>query len=123
MKRSKPLARKAPIRRRPPRRLKGPGSDPAYLESVRSLPCVARQLGAYWGPTHAHHALGIAHKRDDSTAVPICMTHYSHWRDHNGVFTLWSRDKRQEFALLAIGLTRATLAGRTTGATRGPHAD
>ena len=120
MKRSKPLGRKSPFRRKPPRRLKGPGANPAYLERVRGLPCVARQLGLCMFGIRAHHAFGVRGKADDSTAVPLCLGHHLAWHDHNGDFRGWSREKRQEFANHVVGVTRALLAGRTTGATRGP---
>ena len=103
--------KRSPLRRKPPRRLRGPKADAAYLERVRGLPCCARHLGPCNGPIHAHHALGVSAKANDSTAIPLCgLEHHRAWHDHNGDFRGWSREKRRTFELLCIGLTKAMLA-------------
>jgi hypothetical protein len=49
---------------------------------------------------------------DDTTAVPMCHGHHIYdWHGATGVFKGWGKEKRREFAVLCIGLTRSLLAG------------
>ena len=58
------------------------GDDPAYLASVRALPCCICEA---WGlqqatPTEAHHAIcgrGGQHKAPDCMAIPLCRHHHT----------------------------------------------
>jgi hypothetical protein len=105
--------RRSYIRRRSPRRIfKQTPEEKAYLDGVRGLPCMARVLGDCHGDIHAHHAgrSGVGQKAPDDTAIPLCWFHHGDWHNCNGVFSGWKREKRREWALLAIGLTRAKLA-------------
>lgn len=72
------MTRKAPLRRRRPRRLRKP--DPAkyapdYLAWVRTLPCAAcGAIATAWRPNQAHHTgpRGLGTKSSDFSAVPLC---------------------------------------------------
>ena len=97
----------------------GPGSDPAYLEAVRKRPCMVQQF-VYaqrlrdlfcGGDVVAHHA---GPKINDSTAVPLCVTHHSHWHDANGAFKGWNKCERRIWAEQAIAVTRGVLGWART---------
>lgn len=143
LKARKPLARRTPLkrtrmRRKAPRRLRGPKSQPAYLEAVRALPCAAPgSLGAIlaWGlldtghagRIHAHHAgrrPGVGMKADDSTVIAMCEKHHRAWHDATGVFAGWTKADRRAWADAAIDDTRRLVAssGAPGGEAREPQA-
>lgn len=115
------LTRKTWMRKRAPRRLQRAGSDPVYLDFVRSLPCaVEKSSGLYRGtmalvsPTlfcegriHAHHAIHRSQGGKDDSAVPLCDRHHRQWHDANGVFAGLSRLERFAWAQRAIARTQA----------------
>lgn len=67
------------MKKRPPRRLAT--GNPAYLEWIRSLPCViCSRLGKkQTSRTDAHHvgARGLGQKVADEQTIPLC-----HWEHH-----------------------------------------
>ncbi len=54
----------------------------------------------------------MGRKADDSTAIPLCSHCHHSWHSSCEPFKAWGKEKRREFAILAIGLTRAMLAKR-----------
>ena len=113
----KPLRRKTWMRPKPPRRLRTPRSNPAYLEFVRGLPCCVRSVRCA-GPIHAHHAgrkPGIAMKADDDTAIPLCAVHHRDWHDNQGPFFTLSKLERFAWSLVRIGEVRALYAEEGRG--------
>lgn len=60
-----------------PNRRHGKKSDKAFLEFIRSKPCVLAGKSCS-GPVTAHHAgqRGLMQKADDRTALPLCMGHH-----------------------------------------------
>lgn len=110
----KPL-RRSYMKKRRPRRLSRPGSDPAYLEWVRSLACCVYWIGGLnWNGcdqrVHAHHAgrrPGVSMKADDKTAIPLCDRHHRQWHDANGVFAGLSKLERFAWSVRAIAATQA----------------
>jgi len=85
--------RTKPRRKGPPTPRIKPGrvEDPEHLARVRSLPCIACQIGGTEQvfATEAHHirrdsyrtCYGVAQKAGDHEAIPLCKLH--HW---NGYF-------------------------------------
>ena len=76
-KRSTPRRKGTPTPRIKPGRVE----DPAHLARVRSLPCIACQIGggAQTTPTEAHHirdGQGMGQKAGDHEAIPICSFHH-----------------------------------------------
>lgn len=131
-----PLKRKTPLRtkrrmvRKAPRRLKRAGSDPAYLERVRGLPCVLVSVLAWetvpnllidppftdhercWGSIEAHHAgkrPGVGMKCSDRETHPFCHRHHQWWTDHAGWFAGWSKYRRRKWADERIAETQRKL--------------
>lgn len=94
--------RKAP-RRKPPRRLDGPGADPAFLAHVRLQACAGTVDFAGHvcrGPMEANHATqgrGIGQKAPDRRS--FAMDHELHrlWHAHRGPFAGWSKLERRAF--------------------------
>ena len=106
----KPL-RRTRMKRRPPRRLRKPGSDPAYLDFVRSLPCAVK--GICTGSIHAHHAgrrPGVSMKAPDDTAIPLCAAHHDAWHSATGVFFGLTKMQRFAWAVQAIADTQGRYA-------------
>jgi hypothetical protein len=115
------------MRKRKPRRLSRPGSDPAYLAWVRTQPCVLDTnhhsvihpwdgFCACEGRTHAHHAgrkPGVAMKADDSTAIPLCDRHHRQWHDANGVFAGLTKLQRFAWSQRAIADTQGRYSERS----------
>ena len=117
LKRKTPLRRTGPIKARKPRRLSRPGSDPAYLAWVRTLPCYVastwQEVGRCFPPVHAHHAIHRSQGGKDDVAVPLCQAHHDLWHRHNGPFRGLSRLERFAWAQQAITATqRAWAASR-----------
>ena len=87
--------------------------DPAYLASVRQLPCLLGVPGVHcYGRTHAHHAGrgSMGKKAPDDTAVPLCLKHHQDWHGASGYFKEMGQEARREWAEEAIMKTRAMLA-------------
>ena len=85
----KPLRRRKWMRARRPRRLDRVGSDVAYLDWVRTQPCLAKRFGTCGGRIEAHHAgknPGVGMKAPDRTAVPLCSRHHADLTAHRGGF-------------------------------------
>lgn len=106
----KPLKRGKRMRRGPPRRLSRDGSDPAYLEAVRQLPCFVREDCD--GPVHAHHAIHRSQGGIDWDAVPLCMKHHAEWHNASGFFRELGKEERGRFADAMVAITRLTLKER-----------
>ena len=113
----KPLRRKTYMRAKPPRRLKTPRSNPAYLAFVRTLGCCAIlqhfRVRFCDGPIHAHHAgrrPGVGMKAPDDTAIPLCSAHHRAWHDGAGPFLGMSKLERFAWSLVRIGEVRALYA-------------
>jgi len=75
MKRSKPLQRKTPVRKRSTKRAAYMASSArtegvAHMLAVKGLPCVA--CGAP-PPSEAHHCTGDKLPRDDLRTIPLCQ--------------------------------------------------
>ena len=83
------------MRKKAPRRVTrpGPGSDPAYLDAVRKLPCML--IVDCEGEVVAHHA---GPKANDSTAVPLCWKHHGEWHDANGPFKWLDKTSQRDWA-------------------------
>jgi|SRR6478609_1376931 len=131
MKRSTPMARSKPLRRGRlrkralPRRLTrpGPGSDPAYLDKVRKLPCCAPRISLvgpealfHEGDVVAHHARG---KTNDRAAIALCWKHHGQWHDANGVFKHWTKDDRRTWSAAAIDDTQRIIREDAVSIARG----
>lgn len=120
-----PLARKTPLRRKsrikakPPRRLKGPGSDPAYLAAVRALPCCAVKAFSdvcdCLGPIDPHHAgnrPGVGMKAADDTCIPMCRRHHREVETLTGSFRHWDKAYRRLWYDARIAETREAIRSR-----------
>lgn len=105
MKRSGPIARKAPLKRKP--RKPRAGDDPERLAWLRTLPCAMcgspatamRRLGS--GSVEAHHptGAGMGTKAPDSKAFPLCGPVGCHYDLHNltGHFKGWTKSDLQDW--------------------------
>lgn len=76
-KREKPRRTGKPLPRIKAKRVE----DPAHLARVRSLPCIACEIGgtAQTEPTEAHHirdGVGMGQKAGDHEAIPLCVWHH-----------------------------------------------
>lgn len=117
LKRHTPMKRGGRIRWKPPRRLKRPGSDPAYLAAVRTLPCAARSIPVATpcrGPMDPHHAgrrPGVGLKCDDKDAIPMCRGHHEDVEHLTGMFRHWTKPVRLAWYDEQIALTRAAIRG------------
>lgn len=105
------------IKRKPPRRLKRAGSDPARLAWVRTQRCLLYQPSLHmrcecWGGIHPHHAIHRSQGGKDDAAVPLCFRHHRAWHDHDGVFKGLSRLERFAWAVRAIAATQAAYEAR-----------
>jgi len=116
-----PLQRRTRLRaRRATPRRSARVRDLEYMERVRALPCVVRELLGVAvaclplcsGRTHAHHmgARGLGQKCSDLETVPFCEYHHRSWHDCTGLFAGKSKEWRAEFAQAAIEHTRGELA-------------
>ncbi len=115
MTRGKPLKRSTPLRAKrwgiatkPPRRLSRPGSDPAYLRWIRTLPCCVAEMegaGPCEGRMEANHAgrkPGMGLKCSDHETLAKCSRHHRMWTDHAGVFAGWTKEERRAWADVEI---------------------
>jgi len=104
------------IRAKRPRRLDGPHSDPAWLTSVRLLPCALLKFD----PEHVcrgrieacHEAKkpGVGMKcADRGGTMPMCAAAHDHWTRHVGFFRGWPKEKRRAWADERIAETTALL--------------
>ena len=131
MKRGQPLRRFTPLRssskletrtplkrtrikRKPPRRLDGPGSDPGRLEFARNQECVG--VAAFPGhfcvgpidPSHLRNHTGMGRKEPDSATTTKCRALHELWETHAGPFAGWSNEKRIAWMLLRIAETECS---------------
>ena len=105
------------IRKRAPRRLSRAGSDPAYLDFVRSLPCFfnGATISTCEGRVHAHHAgrrPGVGLKADDKTAIPLCEKHHRAWHDARPPFAGLTKFERFAWSMRVIGHTQSAYQQR-----------
>lgn len=124
LKRKTPLARtsRLPARRATPRRSERV-EDSAYVASVHTLPCCARDLSPCDGPIEADHAgkkSGMGRKADDATCIPLCRDHHGQRHAFNGPFKSWTAPTLRRWLDGHIAATRATLSAADT--TRSPGA-
>jgi len=136
MKRSKPLRRKTPMRRKRTKPRRGRARDPEYMAKVRRLACVvraARQLG--WpfmpversvetvalfvtncsGRVQADHMGERGHgaKSHDRETVPMCKSHHDQRTNGCGVsgtFRFWTKSEMRAFREWAIERTQREVA-------------
>lgn len=105
------------IKAKPPRRLFGPDSDPAYLAFIREQPCDGIELfpgHVCLGPVdpdHLRNHTGIGRKEHDHTCIPKCrLGLHRQWTDRTGPFKDWSNERRLEFHLQRMAVMRAKWA-------------
>lgn len=100
--RKKPLARK-PIKRRPKK--PKPGSDPARLAFIRTLPCCVRTCS--W-PAEAHHPTGLrwgkgmGAKSADKYAIPLCHMHHRQFHDGSLRLVFEQLEAWQDYHVLRV---------------------
>jgi hypothetical protein len=113
----KPM-RRTRIKRRPPRRLKRAGADPAYLDFVRSLPCFfnGATISVCEGRVHAHHAgrrPGISMKAADDTAIPLCEKHHRAFHDHRPPFAGLTKFEKFAWSMRVVADTQGRYSERS----------
>lgn len=118
LKRGAPLARKTRLkpRREAPRR--GRVVDESYRRAVADLPCYVAESGIdaeCLGAVEPNHmdprgdrAFGM--KVSDHLCAPFCHGHHRHWHDCSGPFAGWSKERRREYAALAVESTMVAVA-------------
>lgn len=121
------------MRRKPPRRLKRAGSDPAFLRWVRTQPCAVANgrsvcHGVFMccceGRIHAHHAgrrPGVAMKAPDDTAIPLCEKHHGSFHAAVGIFYDWTKMERFAWSMRMIAETQSRYRAGTPEVSRGPR--
>lgn len=124
LKRQTPLrAKRWGIKPRRPRRLSGPGADPARMGFVAELPCVgvATFDGNDFASTGDEHKCegrievchegrtgkGMGTRCPDAETIPMCTSLHRQWTEHRGWFAGWSKEKRREWAAERIAETTA----------------
>lgn len=100
-------------RRRAPRfgARRGPERNPAYLDYIRTLPCL---VCGTW-PVEAAHSgpHGMAQKASDYTAVPLCYVHHRTGRDaHHVLGRKFEAHHGIDFAAVTARLRAEFEAGR-----------
>lgn len=82
-------------------RPKGPARDGAYLEWIRSMPC----MSCRWRPSEAHHqppdhpsGKAMGRKCSDYFTVPLCTEHHRYFHDNGHLPELDKRSTYQRFA-------------------------
>jgi hypothetical protein len=105
------------MRRKPPRRLSRPGSDPDRRAFARRGPCAASALpgcgdcSPWMECCHEGRngipIRGIALKVPDSESFGMCSRHHFDWGNHIGPFMGWSRDRQREWANEQAAATHA----------------
>jgi hypothetical protein len=123
LKRQTPLrAKRWGIKPRRPRRLSGPGADPARMGFVAELPCVGVNFRT---PNGGRIALlhrcegrievchegrtgkGIGTRCPDSETIPMCTWLHRQWTEHRGWFAGWTKETRRAWADARIAETTA----------------
>ena len=103
------------MRKRAPRWLSSPRSNPGYLEAVRLLPCCAPGApdgcSGHADPHHAGRRPGVGLKCPDTEAIPFCRAHHSAWHGGYGVFRGWTRQERRQWADARIAETQRRVFG------------
>lgn len=117
-----PLRRKTPMRTRINAARKGARTrrkstykrrdrDIAFMLWVKTMSCVARELGLdtghpCGGVIEADHAgtRGLGMKCDDRETIPICTEHHRQRTDFSGAFKTWHRDRMRSWLLACIDL-------------------
>jgi len=129
MKRSKPLRRKTPMRRKRAKPRRGRDRDPEYMAKVRRLPCIVRvvqemsddererlpfrftKVTLCSGRMQADHMgeRGYGTKSHDRETGPACKSHHGERTDGCGVrgcFKGWSKSEMRTFCDWAITRTQ-----------------
>ena len=102
------------MKRKLPRRLSGPGSDPGRLEWCRNQPCVGQLAipGHFCtgpiDPSHIRNHTGAGRKEADSQTAPKCRALHEMWEQRMGVFAGWDNPKRLAWMLLRIAETEVS---------------
>lgn len=116
MKRSAPLRRTTPIRRRPARRpsaYRTRERDFEFMGWVRRQPCIVRaippdpnRLTPCGGFVEADHlgARPLGRKADDRTCAPLCRQHHRERSDHSGAFRNLVQAELRAWRALALDL-------------------
>lgn len=130
LKRQTPLrAKRWGIKPRRPRRLSGPGADPARMGFVAELPCVGVTFGrdglvfifrngrgGYGLPheckgrievCHEGRTPGVSMRCPDAETIPMCTSLHRQWTEHRGWFAGWTKAERREWADARIAETTA----------------
>lgn len=86
------LRRKRYMRRKAARRIKGPGSDRAYLAWLHAQPCVGfrfyplHECEGGLQASHLRHGTGLGLKEPDRNAISMCRKYHEQWEQHRGPF-------------------------------------
>lgn len=137
LKRKTPIARGAPMQRRPMRRKRGSTSysrrdrDMPRMGWCKTLPCLLSRPSApfieLWhgpsdldpcrGPVEAHHAGEHAgwQKPPDDTVLPLCDHHHDDLTDRRGVFAGWPKLSLKAWELAAVAHCQALYASHMAG--------
>ncbi len=93
------------------RKRKRRGSDPAYLDRVRALPCffVGGTISLCEGRVHAHHAIHRSRGGKDDSAIPLCQEHHRAWHEALPPFRGLSRLERFAWAMRVVAETQHLL--------------
>lgn len=111
--------RRSPMRKKLPRRLDGPGSDPGRLEWCRHQLCVGvtsfpdHMCSGPIDPSHLRNHTGAGRKEPDSQTCPKCRDLHRQWEERRGYFAGWSNEKRLTWMLLRIAETESSWQGLT----------
>lgn len=106
------------FKRKKPRRVAADRvRDPVYLATVRTLPCVSRNLpgACCWGDVEASHrdeGKGMGLKTSDLECIPQCHACHLGWTNHCGPFEGWDRERRRLWFATATLITQQTLERR-----------
>jgi hypothetical protein len=101
------------IRPRRPRRLDGPGSDPARLSWIHTQRCLlvafdpGHRCEGVIEAAHEGKKPGVAMKCPDSETVPFCSFAHQQWQKHKGFFRCWPKAQRREWMDARIAETTA----------------
>jgi hypothetical protein len=101
MKRSAPLRRRKPLRRKSlskSRQRRDAARDFAYLAWVRSQGCAVGK--DCYGRVHAHHATmnrAFSRKAPDRESFGLCAKNHDQLHQATGFFQDWNREQRREW--------------------------
>jgi hypothetical protein len=101
------------MKRKPPRRLKGEGSDKPYLAWLHKQPCVGfavYPLHVCRGgiqASHLRHHTGLGLKEPDRNAVPMCREFHEQWEQHRRPFNGMSNETRFAMFMHWVAATQA----------------